>query len=103
VTILLRLRRPEICAPKTYQELVRTLRMQDRVLAMGLVKKPVSEREKLEGELARLTGRYDRAALYEQVWSLPVQDVAKSYGISDVRLGKVCRKLRCLSSPHDAR
>jgi len=47
-TILLRLRRPEICAPETYQELVRTLRMQERVLAMGLVKNPVSERERLD-------------------------------------------------------
>ena len=45
--------------------------MEERVLAMGLVKKPVSERGRLEGELARLTGRYDRAALYEQVWSCP--------------------------------
>jgi hypothetical protein len=33
-------------------------------------------------------------ALYEQVWARPVRDVARSYGISDVRLGKVCRKLR---------
>jgi len=92
-TILLRLRRPEICAPETYQELIRTPRMQERLLTLGLVKKPVSEREKLREELARLTGRYDRAVLYEQVWSLPVHDVAKSYGISGVRLGKVCRKL----------
>ena len=37
--------------------------------------------------------RYDRAVLYEQVWAQPVQVVAKSYGISGVGLGKVCRKL----------
>ena len=92
--ILSRLRRPEICAPETYQELIRTPRMQARVLALGLVKKPVDERERREDELARLMKRYDRAALYEQVWLKPVRDVAKSYGISDVRLGKVCRKLR---------
>lgn len=38
--------------------------------------------------------RYDRSVLYEQVWSQPVQAVAKSYGISGVRLGKVCRTLQ---------
>jgi len=59
-----------------------------------LMKKPVSERERRRDELARLTSRYDRAVLYEQVWSQPVQSVAKSYGISGVRLGKVCRKLQ---------
>jgi hypothetical protein len=93
-TILSRLRRPEICAPETYQELIRTPRMQERVLALGLVKKPVSERARRGEELARLMRRYDRAVLYEQVWSQPVREVAKSYRISDVRLGKVCRTLQ---------
>jgi hypothetical protein len=92
-TILCRLRRPEVCAPETYQELIRTPRMQQRLLALGLVKKPVSERESRRDELARLMCHYDRAALYEQVWSQPVQKVAKSYGVSGVRLGKVCRLL----------
>ncbi len=32
--------------------------------------------------------------LYEQVWSQAVQEVAKSYGISGVRLGKICRILQ---------
>jgi hypothetical protein len=38
--------------------------------------------------------RYDRAVLYEQVWSGPVQEVAQAHGVSGVRLGKVCRLLR---------
>jgi hypothetical protein len=92
-TVLSRLRRPEICAPETYQELIRTPKVQQRLLALGLVKKPVSERERRREEVARLMCRYDRAVLYEQVWSQPVQDVAKSYGISGVSLGKVCRML----------
>lgn len=92
-TILSRLRRPEICAPETYQELIRTPRMQERLLALGLLKKPVSERERRRDELTRLMSRYDRAALYEQVWSQPVQGSAKAYGISGVRLGKVCPAL----------
>jgi ankyrin repeat protein len=91
--VLSRLRRPEICAPETWQELTRTPRMQERLLALGLVKKPVSEHERRRNEAARLISRYDRAVLYEQVWSQPVQVVAKSYGISGVRLGKVCRAI----------
>ncbi|OGL17563.1 MAG: hypothetical protein A3F92_09165 [Candidatus Rokubacteria bacterium RIFCSPLOWO2_12_FULL_71_22] len=99
-TIVARVGRPEICAPETYHELLRTPRMQERLRALGLVKKPITEREKqrLERErraeeIERLMCRYDRAALYDQVWSHPVQEAAKMYGISGVRLGKVCRTL----------
>jgi hypothetical protein len=35
-----------------------------------------------------------RTELYEQVWAEPVRTVAKRYSISDVALGKICRKLR---------
>ena len=41
--------------------------MQKRLLALGLVKQPVSEDEKRRNELGRLMGRYDRKMLYEQV------------------------------------
>lgn len=92
-TIMSRLRRPEICAPETYTELVRTSSIQTRLLALGLMKKPVSEREKRRQEFVRFASRYDRTKLYEQVWSQPVQEVAKTYMISGVMLGKVCRKL----------
>ena len=37
---------------------------------------------------------YDRKTLYDQVWSQPVQVVAKSYGVSGVALGKTCRRLQ---------
>lgn len=40
-----------------------------------------------------LTARYQREVLYEQVWSTPMRCLAKEYGISDVGLAKVCRKL----------
>jgi hypothetical protein len=99
-TVAARLGRPEICAPETYHELLRTPRMQERLRALGLVKKPVTEREKQRiererraEETARLTCRYDRETLYDQVWFHPVHEVAKRYGISGVRLGKVCRTL----------
>lgn len=74
--------------------------MQERLRALGLVKKPVTEREKQQferarraEERARLMREYDRGALYHEVWSQPVLDVAKRYRISGVRLGKVCRAL----------
>jgi hypothetical protein len=53
----------------------------------------VTQTEKLKVERDGLVSRYNREKLYEQVWAQPVRDVAKLYGISDVRLGKVCRKL----------
>jgi hypothetical protein len=36
---------------------------------------------------------WNREELYDEVWSTPMQKVAKKYGISDVGLAKVCRKL----------
>ncbi len=33
-----------------------------------------------------------RKQLYEQVWSTPVSILAKSYGLSDVGLAKICKK-----------
>lgn len=37
---------------------------------------------------------YRREELYEAVWSEPMQRLACKYGISDVALGKICRKLK---------
>ena len=42
---------------------------------------------------SRLMSRYDREELYDKVWRLPTRKVAKEYGVSDVALGKTCRKL----------
>src|SRR5258705_3390643 len=36
---------------------------------------------------------YRRTELYDEVWREPVRTVAKRYGVSDVALGKICRKL----------
>ncbi len=40
-----------------------------------------------------LMSRYNRKDLYEKVWSDPMRTVAKEFGVSDVALGKTCRKL----------
>jgi hypothetical protein len=36
---------------------------------------------------------YRRQDLYDQVWTEPIHEVAKRYGISDVALAKICKKL----------
>jgi hypothetical protein len=40
-----------------------------------------------------LMSRYQREVLYEKVWSTPMRCLSKEYGISDVGLAKVCKKL----------
>ena len=37
---------------------------------------------------------YRRAELYNQVWAEPVEVVAARYGVSNVYLAKVCRRLQ---------
>jgi len=39
------------------------------------------------------TIKMDRQELYELVWSKPVVQIAKDLGISDVAVGKICKKL----------
>jgi hypothetical protein len=36
---------------------------------------------------------YERGKLYEEVWAEAVTTVAKRYGVSDVALRKICKKL----------
>ena len=37
--------------------------------------------------------RIEREELYEQVWSIPVVQLADRYGLSDNGLRKVCKRL----------
>lgn len=43
---------------------------------------------------------WNRVDLYNEVWNQPLVKLSRKYGISDVRLGKVCRKLKI---PHPGR
>jgi hypothetical protein len=45
-SIFRHLKRPEVCAPETLQELMRTPKMRERLLAFGLLKKPISQRDR---------------------------------------------------------
>jgi Ankyrin repeats (3 copies) len=44
--------------------------------------------------LRDLMSRYNREKIYEEIWAEPILHVAKRYSMSDVGLGKVCKKLR---------
>jgi hypothetical protein len=39
------------------------------------------------------TAKWDRHELYQKVWEFPLRKLAEEYGVSDVGLAKVCRKL----------
>ena len=43
--------------------------------------------------LRELASRYNREEIYREIWSEPIQRVAKKYNISDVGLAKICKKL----------
>jgi hypothetical protein len=51
-----------------------------------------------QGEESRIA--WNRFELYKEVWDQPLVKLSRKYGISDVRLGKVCRKLKI---PHPRR
>ena len=58
-------------------------------LSLDAAKKP-----KQKPPSPRLMARFNREQLYERVWSEPMRTIAKSYGVSDVWLSKVCKALR---------
>ncbi|HEY3489831.1 MAG TPA: hypothetical protein VGK27_06895 [Candidatus Deferrimicrobiaceae bacterium] len=43
--------------------------------------------------MAWVTTTYQREKLFEEVWAEPMRTLAKRYGISDVALKKICKKL----------
>ena len=48
-----------------------------------------------------VTNRYERVKLYAEVWQEAVTTVAKRYGISDVALRNICKKLAVPLPPLD--
>jgi hypothetical protein len=86
--------KPEICDPETYAQLIRHPKMKERMLALNLIRPVIPEAKRRREEQARLACQYNREKLYEQIWAEPAIHVAKLYGFSDVRLGKICRILR---------
>jgi len=42
---------------------------------------------------------YKREILYEEVWKTPLTEVAKSYGVSDVAIHKICKSMNIPTPP----
>jgi hypothetical protein len=89
------------CPKERLVELLSTPRMKEHLasqtwhlkrLGFQYPEKRIAAKEQMPP--AHLLRQYDRADLYERVWAEPARKVAKHYGFSDVRLGKVCRLLR---------
>ena len=48
---------------------------------------------------AAMSHTFTRQELFDLVWSEPTRTIAKRYGISDVGLAKVCRRVDILLPP----
>src|SRR6266498_1422690 len=76
------------------------LLLEQRALWRPDDKQQLIEEEKRREEAHRqwilrdLIRRYDRQKIYDEIWSEPIQHVAKRYGMSDVGFAKICKKLR---------
>jgi hypothetical protein len=99
----------EACSQNTLQEFLRSPAMKRHLqehnkdlLRLGIDirteadrKAEAQQRKRLVAfHLRALAARYNREKLYEELWREPAQKVAESYGVSDVMLGKICRKLK---------
>ena len=42
---------------------------------------------------------FQREQLYEEIWSVPILQLAKQYGLSDVGLAKICTKMKIPRPP----
>ncbi len=96
------------CTQDTLHNLLRTATMKKHLAPvarklgfLGFDVKTTEQKkeEKRQKEVSRkwalhtLASRYNREEIYKEIWAEPIQHVAKRYGLSDVGLAKVCRKL----------
>jgi len=97
------------CTQDTIHDLLRTPAMKKHLMPevrkFGLMGFDIRTKEqKTEDErreeayrkwiLRDLMSRYNREKIYEEIWAEPIMHVAKRYSISDVGLGKICKKLK---------
>jgi hypothetical protein len=75
-----------VCNRQNHKLLVASQRPGSRPRTLGA-------RASEDVEMPPETVTYRRTDLYEEIWKDPVRTVAKRYGVSDVALGKICRKL----------
>ena len=70
--------------------------MENRLLQAGLIKpkvRPPSVAQTRRRVVERRGLRFARNKLYEEIWQKPATELAESYGVSGVYLGRVCRTL----------
>jgi len=100
IELLQLLHKHNACPKERLVELLNKPRMKEHLAAqtwhlqrLGLQYK---EKRSVKDQMppAHLLRQYDRTELYQRVWAEPARNVAKHYGFSDVRLGKVCKILR---------
>lgn len=94
------------CSEETLRELLRPPKMrqhltvvQQNLLRLGLdLRTPREKAEQARAKEIReayyFLTQYNREQLYDEVWSEPTRTVSKKYGLSDVGLAKVCKKLK---------
>ena len=88
------------CSRETIEALLRPPRMKEHLasqtwhLARLKVRLDGGKNPKRKTLSPALLARFNRNELYDRVWSDPMRVVAKTYGVSDVWLSKVCKALR---------
>jgi hypothetical protein len=63
-----------------------------RITAQKVEDKRQKEKSR-QWAIRQLASRYNREEIYREIWSEPIQHVARRYKLSDVGLAKVCTKL----------
>ncbi|WP_298017733.1 hypothetical protein [uncultured Dysosmobacter sp.] len=63
------------------------------------VSKPADIPPKTVQQLGKTYHVYDRETLYQEVWAMPVTEVAKRYQVSDAAIHKVCKSLDIPTPP----
>jgi hypothetical protein len=87
------------CSMEQARELLNHPRMREHVASeschLAQLKLDIEDRQPKgpQPPPAYLLAKNNREELYEKVWSLPTREVARYYGFSDVRLGKLCKIL----------
>lgn len=96
------------CSKETLNDLLRTPAMQKhltteikKLKSTGFDVRTAEQRAEDERRqehdrlwtMLQLARTYNRKKLYEEVWSEPIQHVARRYNLSDVGLAKICSKL----------
>lgn len=74
--------------------------LRERVLAEQIIRTPPAHTAEHLRLVQSTVISWNRVELYAEVWDQPLVKLSRKYGISDVRLGKVCRKLKI---PHPGR